>query len=65
MGIMSPWRGLNVFAHDHPERHARGNYEYRESYRSFGSTNLVQTRQQNCFGHVANLRSRHVKVDQK
>ena len=66
MGIMSRLaRAWNVFAHDHPERYARSNYsEYRPSYRSFGSTNLVQTLYNKIALDVANTPIRHVKVDQ-
>lgn len=66
MGIMSRLaRAWNVFAHDRPERYARSNYsEYRPSYRSFGSTNLVQTLYNKIALDVANTPIRHVKVDQ-
>lgn len=66
MGIMSRLtRAWNVFMHDHPERYARSNYsEYRPSYRSIGSTNLVQTLYNKIALDVANTPIRHVKVDQ-
>ena len=66
MGIMSRLtRAWNVFMHDHPERYARSNSsEYRPSYRSIGSTNLVQTLYNKIALDVSNTPIRHVKVDQ-
>jgi len=66
MGIMSRLaRAWNVFAHDRPDRYKHSNYsEYRPSYRSIGSTNLVQTLYNKIALDVANTPIRHVKVDQ-
>ena len=66
MGIMSRLaRAWNVFAHDRPDRYKNSNYsEYRPSYRSIGSTSLVQTLYNKIALDVANTPIRHVKVDQ-
>lgn len=66
MGIMSRLaRAWNVFAHDRPDRYAHSNYsEYRPSYRSIGSINLVHTLYNKIALDVANTPIRHVKVDQ-
>lgn len=66
MGIMSRLaRAWNVFTHDRPDRYKHSNYsEYRPSYHSIGSTNLVQTLYNKIALDVANTPIRHVKVDQ-